>query len=98
MASRVRCAPRGLARSAHRSNWISISLHAVTTYNIGYCERSLGRYTRARKMLAKALDDHNANGEKELPSELVTAATGYLSEAEKQMPESPSRLRPRLPP
>jgi hypothetical protein len=59
--------------------------HVVTTYNIGYCERSLGRYTRARKMLAKALDDHKANGEKELPSELVTAATGYLNEAERQI-------------
>jgi len=59
--------------------------HAVTTYNIGYCERSLGRYTRARKMLAKALADQKASGEKELSLDLVTAARGYWVESEQQI-------------
>jgi hypothetical protein len=59
--------------------------HAVTTYNIGYCERSLGRYTRARKMLTRALASHEANGEKELSDDLVTAARGYLVESERQI-------------
>jgi hypothetical protein len=59
--------------------------HAITTYNIGYCERALGRYTRARKMLAKALADHRASGEKELSSDLVAFATGYLSETDRQI-------------
>ncbi|HET7539855.1 MAG TPA: tetratricopeptide repeat protein [Polyangiaceae bacterium] len=59
--------------------------HAVTTYNIGYCERSLGRYTRARKMLAKALLDNQASGGQELPDDLIAAATNYLSETEQQI-------------
>lgn len=59
--------------------------HAVTTYNIGYCERSLGRYTRARKMLAKALAQHQTSGGHELSSDLVAAAAGYLTEAERQI-------------
>jgi hypothetical protein len=52
--------------------------HAITTYNIGYCERLLGHSTRARKMLAKALADHHARGNVELPAELVSAAQAYL--------------------
>jgi hypothetical protein len=59
--------------------------HAVTTYNIGYCERSLGHYTRARKMLTKALLDNRASGEQELSSDLIAAAKSYLSEAEQQI-------------
>jgi hypothetical protein len=59
--------------------------HAVTTYNIGYCERSLGRYTRARKMLSKALADNQASGGQELSAELVSAATAFLGEAEQQL-------------
>jgi hypothetical protein len=59
--------------------------HAITTYNIGYCERSLGRYTRARKMLAKALIDHKARGERELSADLITALQRYLEESERQI-------------
>jgi hypothetical protein len=59
--------------------------HAITTYNIGYCERLLGHSTRARKMLAKALADHHARGDVELPAELVSAAQAYLSEADRQI-------------
>jgi hypothetical protein len=59
--------------------------HAITTYNIGYCERLLGHATRASKMLAKALADHHARGDIELPAELVSAAQAYLSEADRQM-------------
>ena len=59
--------------------------HAITTYNIGYCERQLGHSTRARKMLKKALADHRARGEAELPDELVSSAKVYLSEADKHI-------------
>ena len=47
--------------------------HAITTYNIGFCERQLGHLTRARKLLAKSLADHRARGEVELPTDLVSA-------------------------
>jgi hypothetical protein len=59
--------------------------HAITTYNIGYCERLLGHWTRARKMLQKALADHKARGEVELPPDLVSATQTYLTEAEHQI-------------
>jgi hypothetical protein len=56
--------------------------HAATTYNIGFCERALGRTTRARKMLGRALAENAAHGGVELPEELATAAKTYLAELE----------------
>jgi hypothetical protein len=54
--------------------------HPVTSYNIGYCERALGRSMRARKMLGEALADNAASDGVELPGELATAAKAYLDE------------------
>jgi hypothetical protein len=59
--------------------------HAITTYNIGYCERQLGHPTRARALFAKALADHQARGSVELPADLVAATQTYLSEADRQV-------------
>jgi hypothetical protein len=59
--------------------------HAVTTYNIGYVERALGRYTRARKMLGRALAENAAHGGVELPEDLAASAKAYLSEVERQI-------------
>jgi hypothetical protein len=59
--------------------------HAITTYNIGYCERLLGHWTRARKMLQKAFADHKARGGVELPSDLVSAIQAFLVEANRQI-------------
>jgi hypothetical protein len=59
--------------------------HAVTTYNIGFCERALGRTVRARKMLGKALAESSAHGGLELPADLATAARTYLAELEKRV-------------
>jgi len=63
----------------------ALHAHAITTYNIGYCERLLGHWTRARKMLEKALADHKARGEVELPPDLLTATQTFLSEADRQI-------------
>jgi hypothetical protein len=59
--------------------------HAITTYNIGYCERQLGHWTRARKMLAGALAAHRTRGGVELPADLVWAAQTYLSDADRHI-------------
>ena len=59
--------------------------HAITTYNIGYCERQLGHPTRAHAVFAKALADHQARGGVELPADLVAAAQTYLGEADRQI-------------
>lgn len=59
--------------------------HAVTTYNIGYCERALGRYTQARKMLGRALAESAAHGGGELPDDLTASAKTYLTELEQHI-------------
>jgi hypothetical protein len=59
----------------------ALKRHPVTTYNIGACERALGRYTRARTALKAALAE-NAPGS-ELPPHLVESANSYLAEIDK---------------
>jgi hypothetical protein len=72
----------------------ALRAHAVTTYNIAYCERALGRYTRARKMFAKALAQSAAHGDAELPDDLASSAKTYLGELERQIARSLVSLSP----
>jgi hypothetical protein len=72
----------------------ALRAHAVTTYNVGYCERALGRYTRAREMLGRALAENAAHGGVELPAELATASKTYLAELEKQIAHAVVTLAP----
>ncbi len=59
--------------------------HASTLYNIGYCERALGRLTRARHALAGAeLLDRSAP-EGELTPAQREALGGYLREIERKV-------------
>ncbi len=53
--------------------------HATTTFNIGACERAMGRYTRARVALKLAMAQA-ARGEGSLAESLQEEARGYLSE------------------
>jgi hypothetical protein len=71
-----------LALAAFQRSW-ALHPHAVTAYNIGYCERALGRYTRARKLFGEALAESAAHGGGELPQELAEAAKTYLAELER---------------
>jgi hypothetical protein len=52
--------------------------HAMTIYNIGACERALGRYTRARQRFQDAL--HRDRESSELPPSIVTEAGGFIAE------------------
>ncbi|HEY3358566.1 MAG TPA: PEGA domain-containing protein [Polyangia bacterium] len=54
--------------------------HAVATYNIGFCERALGRYTRARARFAAALEENDRAGRRQLPASLVADSTAFLRE------------------
>lgn len=54
--------------------------HAITTYNIGACERAIGRYTRARGVFLQALAQHEASGGIELPDSLVSQTRTFLGE------------------
>jgi hypothetical protein len=65
----------------------SIRPHATTTYNIGFCERALGHYTRARERFMEALAQDQAaeTSDQELPDELLRSAKIYLQEAEERI-------------
>ena len=58
--------------------------HAVTIYNIGACERALGRYTAARRTFALALAEHESK-RSELPRDLVDDTHGFLVEIDKTL-------------
>jgi hypothetical protein len=55
--------------------------HAVTIYNLAFCERALGRFTRAKRAFRAAL----AAPEGELPPNLAMQARGYLAEMESRL-------------
>lgn len=55
--------------------------HAVTTFNIGATERALGRYTRARSALRRALQEDAARPG-ELTRDLRTETLAFLQELE----------------
>src|SRR3954468_23966675 len=53
--------------------------HAVTTFNLGACERAMGRYTRARALFRHALDEHD-KGTGKLPESLLEDARALVNE------------------
>ena len=55
--------------------------HPITTYNMGACERALGRYTVARTTLEQALSPKPGSGA--LPESLAGEAKAYLSEIDR---------------
>ena len=72
----------------------SLRAHPVTTYNIGFCERALGSYTRARKQFAAALTAHESRQGGELPPDLFRSARSYLEEAEARIVRIEVTLEP----
>jgi hypothetical protein len=59
--------------------------HPVTTYNMAYCERAMGHYTRARKFFRQSLAEHEAAANGTLPEDLLALAKGYLPEVERRL-------------
>ena len=60
--------------------------HPGTTFNLGYCERGMGRFTRARERFREALAmDAETPNKAELDDEVRDAATRYLREAEQRI-------------
>lgn len=53
--------------------------HAITMFNLGVCERALGRYTAARATFEAALEE-DSNKRTTLPRRLRQDAEGYLIE------------------
>jgi hypothetical protein len=68
--------------------------HALTTFNIGACERALGRYTRARVTLAKALVSNEAAGGKELATSFQTDAKKWIEDIDRILVKANVVVRP----
>ena len=59
--------------------------HPVTTYNLAYCERALGRYTRAQQLFERALSEHAKTLGGVLTDELFAQTKSYLAEIERRV-------------
>jgi hypothetical protein len=57
--------------------------HAVTTYNIGYCQRALGHYTLASDVLVRALAENDASNGAELAEALVAEDRALVGEIDR---------------
>ncbi len=68
--------------------------HAVTTYNIGACERAMGRYTLARETFLRARQQNEASQGAELPQGVVTEMNGYLDEIQRLLVDVSITLDP----
>ena len=81
---------------AHFSLSASLRPHAMTTYNIAFCERALGRATRARKFFSRALAEDDTHDQSELTSEFRAAIAKYLTELESEIVRVHIELVPAL--
>ncbi len=68
--------------------------HALTLYNIGVCERVLGRATRARERFRAALARASADSS-ELPASIREEVEGFLAEYGRILPRLSVTLEPR---
>jgi hypothetical protein len=68
--------------------------HPVTTYNLAYCERALGRYTRARQLFKRALGEHAERKGGNLTDELLAQARSYLAEIERRLARATVTVSP----
>jgi len=66
--------------------------HPITTYNIGACQRALGRYTVAQAMLERALAEEA--GSAKLPESLRAEAKTYLAEIGRLLVHVKLSIRP----
>lgn len=68
--------------------------HPLTTFNIGACERALGRYTRARATLDKALSANEAGGKHELAPSFVADAKKWIEDIDRVLVHAKIDVRP----
>jgi len=68
--------------------------HPITTYNLAYCERALGRYTRARQLFKRALSEHAAQKGGTLTDDLFAQAQSYLVESERRVARASVTIAP----
>jgi hypothetical protein len=57
--------------------------HAVTTFNIGACERAMGRYARAKMTFERALEENDKADGQQLSKSLLVETEGYIGEIDR---------------
>jgi hypothetical protein len=77
----------------HKSQWADalaafersehLRAHAVTSFNLGACERALGRYIRARQWFRLTLAQDERSGNRELSEALAAEAHAMLGELDR---------------
>lgn len=73
----------------------ALVLHASTSFNIGYCQRALGRYVEARINFARALAENATNGMTQLPPSTVEEMKAYLTEITTLLVKVTLRITPK---
>ncbi|HEY8079356.1 MAG TPA: PEGA domain-containing protein [Labilithrix sp.] len=68
--------------------------HAVTTYNIGICQRAMGNYTLARETLTHALEENDKSSPHQLADSLVSEDKTFLSELDGLLATANVQLNP----
>ena len=64
-----------------RSN--AVLRHAVTTFNIGSCQRAMGFYARSRQTFERALQENATAGGRELSTDLVAQIAAFDEELDR---------------
>jgi hypothetical protein len=72
----------------------ALHAHPITSYNIAYCERAVGHYTRAYLVFTRALREHSSGEAGTLPANLLTSTEKNLE----QITERVARVRLSLKP
>jgi tetratricopeptide (TPR) repeat protein len=67
--------------------------HPVTTYNVAFCLRALGHYTRALRAFRRTLDE-NAGATASLPQELLDRIADYIAEIDRLLARFEVTLEP----
>lgn len=68
--------------------------HAVTTFNIGVCQRAMGNYTLARDSLLRAATQNQASGGAELADSLVAENQALLTQIDQLLATANVMLEP----
>lgn len=72
---------------------LALRPHALTLYNIGVCQRFLGRATLAQQTLRKALTRAESSGE--MPALFLDQTRAYIAEVEAKLAHLTIRVTPR---
>jgi hypothetical protein len=67
----------------------ALHAHPITSYNIAYCERAVGHYTRAYSVFMRARREHSSGEAGTLPANLLTSTEQHIE----QITERVARVR-----